>query len=176
LLCYAMSRASGSWSFRESGPTLSRTTRAVLEGRRQRDLGVHRCAAALFFEIRPRPGPRNRMPPKSPMRRHARLAFEADIKVFWKDARGQVQSLRAKCLDLSAEGARLETDSPIPARTSITLHSVRYGSWGTASVRHCIRHTLKYSIGLEFTSSLALAGSGRKRCMEEIEHPAETQP
>jgi hypothetical protein len=103
------------------------------------------------------------------MRRHARQPFEDQMKVSWRDARGQVKSLRAKCLDLSADGARLETDLPIPARTSITLHSARYGNLGIASVRHCVRHTLKYSIGVEFTSSLALAGQARKRCLDEIQ-------
>lgn len=98
------------------------------------------------------------------------------MQVSFKDSRGQVQSLRARCLDLSAEGARLETDTPIPPRTSITLHSARYGSLGTASVRHCARQALKYSIGVEFTSSLVLAGQGRKRCLEEIQSPAESRP
>ena len=110
------------------------------------------------------------------MRRHARLPFEGQMQVSWKDSRGQVQSVRAKCLDLSAEGARLETDTPIPARTSITLHSARYGSMGTASVRHCARHGLKYSIGVEFTSPSALADQGRKRCLEQIQPPPESQP
>jgi len=110
------------------------------------------------------------------MRRHARLPFESPMQVFWKDSRGQVQSLRAKCLNFSAEGARLETDAPIQARSSITLHSARYGSFGTASVRSCVRHTLKYWIGVEFTSSLPLASQGRKRCLEEIQPPAESPP
>lgn len=105
---------------------------------------------------------------KSQLRRHARLPFETQVQVSWKDARGRVQSLRARCLDLSAEGARLETDSPIPARTSIALQSARYGSLGTASVRHCVRQTLKYSIGVEFTSSLTLANQGRRRCLDEM--------
>ena len=85
---------------------------------------------------------------------------------FWADT---------QLIHLSAAGARLETDAPIPARTSITLESARYGSLGTASVRHCARHMLKYSIGVEFTSSLALAGQGRKRCLDEIAPPAESQ-
>jgi len=109
------------------------------------------------------------------MRRHARLPFEAQMQVSWKDARGRVQKVRAKCLDLSAEGARLETDTPIPARSSITLDSARYGSLGTASVRHCVRKVLKYSIGVEFTSSLALAGQGRKRCLDEMQLSVESR-
>jgi hypothetical protein len=109
------------------------------------------------------------------MRRHVRLPFEAPILVSWKDSRGQVKRLHAKGLDLSAEGARLETDAPIPARTSITLHSLRYGSLGTASVRHCARHTLKYLIGVEFTACMALASHGRRRCLEETQPAVESR-
>lgn len=115
------------------------------------------------------------MPPKPHLRRHTRLPFDTQMQVSWRDARGRIQNLRAKCLNLSAEGARLETDAPIPARTSITMQSAKFGSLGTASVRHCIRETLKYSIGVEFTSSLALAGTGRKRCMDEIRAREEGQ-
>jgi hypothetical protein len=39
-----------------------------------------------------------------------------------------------------------------------------------------VRHTLKYWIGVEFTSSLPLASQGRKRCLEEIQPPAESHP
>ena len=60
------------------------------------------------------------MTPRSRMRRHARLPFADPMQLSWKDARGQVQNLRAKCLDLSAEGARLETDTPIPARAGVS--------------------------------------------------------
>jgi hypothetical protein len=116
------------------------------------------------------------VPPKSQLRRHARLPFDDQMQVSWKDSHNQVQSQRAKCLDLSAEGARLETDRPIPARATITLHSPRYGSLGTASVRHCVRHTMNYWIGLEFTASRALAGQGRKRCLEEMQSTGEGRP
>ena len=101
------------------------------------------------------------------MRRHARQRYAGQVQISWQDARGQLKSVRAKCLDLSAEGARLETDVPIPARTTVTLHSARYGSLGTASIRHCLRRTLKYHLGVEFASSLVLAGEGRKRCLED---------
>jgi hypothetical protein len=116
------------------------------------------------------------MSPKSHLRRHARVPFKARMQVSWKDSRGQVQCQAARCLDLSAEGARLETDTAIPARTVITLYSTRYGSLGTASVRHCVRHTLNYSLGVEFTSLRALAGQGRARCLEDLQLPAETPP
>ena len=98
------------------------------------------------------------------------------MRVSWKDSRGQVKNLRARCLDLSAEGARLETSEPIPSRTSITLHSEQHGSLGTASVRYCVRHILKYHLGVEFTASLALAGQARRRCLAESCPPAKDQP
>ncbi len=128
-----------------------------------------------FFEILPQFRPQTSVAVKSQMRRHPRLPFEIQIQLSWKDPRGKVQNLRASCLDLSAEGARLQTDAPIPLRTSVTLNSARYGNLGAASVRHCVRHTLKYSIGVEFTASLALAGQARKRCLAEI-HPPPAPP
>jgi len=110
------------------------------------------------------------------MRRHTRQPFEGPVQVSWKDARGQVKSMSAKCLDLSAEGARLETNAPIPPRTGITLHSATYGGLGFASVRHCARRALKYFIGVEFTSALALASPGRKRCLADAQPPAKLAP
>jgi hypothetical protein len=109
------------------------------------------------------------------MRRHARYPYNGVLQVSWKDPRGLIKKVQAKCVDLSAEGACLETNTPIPARTSITLHSARHGSLGTASVRHCVRDALKYTIGVEFTSVLPLAQLGRKRCFEEVQPATTTQ-
>ena len=109
------------------------------------------------------------MPPNSHLRRHARHPFEGELEVSWKDSCGLIKKLRAKCVDLSAEGACLETDVPIPARTSITLHSARHGSLGTATIRHCVRSALKYTLGIEFTCALALGGAGRKRIFQEVQ-------
>ncbi|MGA2131635.1 MAG: PilZ domain-containing protein [Bryobacteraceae bacterium] len=110
------------------------------------------------------------------MRRHARYPYDGVLQVSWKDSRGLIKKVQARCVDLSAEGACLETDTPIPTRTSITLHSARHGSLGTASVRHCVRDALKYSIGVEFTSALTLAQLGRKRCFQEVQPPPQAQP
>jgi hypothetical protein len=110
---------------------------------------------------------------KSHMRRHPRQPFAGMVQVSWKDPRGLVKSVQAKCLDLSAEGARLETDFPMPARTRVTLYSAKYGGLGAASVRHCQRQGMRYSIGIEFTSSLTLGDAGRRRCLSEIQPQAD---
>jgi hypothetical protein len=107
------------------------------------------------------------------VRRHVRRQLDVAAQVTWKDGRGQAKSLAARVLDLSAEGARLETGLPIPARTSIVLHSARHGMLGTAVVRHCVRRQSKYSIGIEFTLAGVLADPGRERCMEEAGVPDE---
>ena len=103
----------------------------------------------------------------SKLRRHDRRRFQGVVRVLWNDPQGLPKSLPAQCLDLSAEGARLETDVPVPARASIALLSARYGALGNASVRYCTRDGLKYSVGVEFTTPLSLAGPGRKRCLDD---------
>jgi len=109
------------------------------------------------------------VPPKSFLRRHVRLRYDGVLRVSWKDPRGLIKKVQARCVDLSAEGACLETDTPIPPRTSIILESPRHGNLGAASVRHCVRDALKYTIGVEFTSALPLAQAGRRRCLEEAQ-------
>ena len=93
------------------------------------------------------------------------------MQISWKDPLGQPKRLLARWLDLSAEGGCLETDLPIPARTSVSLYSDRYGPLGLASVRHCARRKAKYSIGVQFAVALALAGPGRKQCLDEAATP-----
>jgi hypothetical protein len=104
---------------------------------------------------------------KAKLRRHQRRRFQGVVRVLWNDPAGRQKSLPAQCLDLSAEGARLETDVPVPARASVALLSAQYGSLGNASVRYCTRDGLKYSVGVEFTTPLSLAGPGRKRCLDD---------
>jgi hypothetical protein len=109
------------------------------------------------------------------MRRHVRYRYGGVLRVSWKDPHGLIKKVPAQCVDLSAEGACLETDTPIPVRSSITLESPRHGNLGTASVRHCVREALKYTIGVEFTSVLPLAQLGRRRCFEEAKPDSPSQ-
>jgi hypothetical protein len=110
--------------------------------------------------------------PKAKLRRHDRLKFEGVVRVVWKDSHGVSKNLPAQCLDVSAEGARLETEVPVPTRASISLLSARYGTLGTASVRYCTRDGPKYAVGVEFTTPLSLANPGRRRCLDDA--PLET--
>jgi hypothetical protein len=109
----------------------------------------------------------NPQPAKDKLRRHERRKFEGVVRLTWKDSHGLPKSLQAQCLDLSAEGARLETELPVPARASIAVLSARYGTLGNASVRYCTRSGAKYSVGVEFTTPLSLAAPGRKRCLDD---------
>lgn len=91
---------------------------------------------------------------KKDSRRHQRLDGPGVIEVAWTDSAGQPKFTRAKCLDISNEGARIECPEAIPLRTYATLRAARIKLSATASVRHCARLAGKYVIGLEFSAPI----------------------
>jgi hypothetical protein len=74
-----------------------------------------------------------------------------------------MKTIRAKCTDLSEQGARIECESPIDFRTNVYLQAPDYGLMGTASVRYCRRIGMKHTIGLLFSAAASQAEQGRKR-------------
>jgi len=60
------------------------------------------------------------MLPKRENRRHQRVSYVGAVRISWEDARGLPKYAKAKCLDVSAEGMRIELTEPIaktlPAR------------------------------------------------------------
>jgi hypothetical protein len=71
--------------------------------------------------------------------------------------------VRAKCLDLSDQGARIECEAPIESRTRVYVRAAAYGLMGNASVRYCRRSGMKHMVGLLFSSVAGEADEGRKR-------------
>lgn len=82
--------------------------------------------------------------------------------------------LRAKCLDLSPQGARVECDRPIDVRAKVYLQARGQGLMGNATVRYCKPTGLKYRIGLLFSAATSQADQGRKRCISESQPGPET--
>ncbi len=76
--------------------------------------------------------------------------------------------MRARCVDLSPHGARVICDQPIDLRSNVFVQSPGHGQLGSASVRHCSRSGLKYSVGLLFSFTSSQADEGRKRCISAI--------
>jgi hypothetical protein len=105
---------------------------------------------------------------KTSIRGSERRAFQAMVQISWPSSSGEVKLMRAKCLDLSEEGACLECDQPLDLRMNVYLQAPAYGLLGNASVRHCQRSGVKYIVGLLFGSATTLADRGRKRCLDQL--------
>ena len=99
-----------------------------------------------------------------------RRSFQCIVRVSWHTRSGELKTVRAKCLDISPEGARIECDQPMELRSNVYLQAPGHGLMGNASVRHCSGSGLKYIIGLLFSSAASLADQGRKRCIEKTKN------
>lgn len=107
-------------------------------------------------------------------RHDERRPFECPVTVSWHTRAGEIRSARARCVDLSPQGARIECGQPIEVRTNVYMQAPTHGLMGDASVRYCIRCGLKYMIGLMFSSASSLADQGRKHCLRESEAARKT--
>ena len=104
-----------------------------------------------------------------------RRPFQGAVQVSWLARSGETKTIRAKCVDLSEEGARIECELPIEARTQVYIQAPAYGLMGNATVRYCRRSGLKHTIGLMFSSATSQAETGRKRCLTMDQADAEKQ-
>jgi len=103
----------------------------------------------------------------SDVRIEGRRPYQCVVQISWHTRAGETRSARAKCLDLSAEGARIECSQPIDLRANVYLQAAAHGLMGDATVRYCVRAGLKYHIGLLFNAASSLADKGRKHCLRE---------
>jgi len=103
-----------------------------------------------------------------------RRPFAGVVQVSWQTGSGETRTIRAKCTELSDQGARIECPSPIDLRTSVYLHAPAYGLMGNASVRYCRQSGLKHIVGLLFISVVSEAEQGRKRLIGRL--PGEEKP
>jgi len=98
-------------------------------------------------------------------RREKRYPLTCAVQISWQLANGESCTTRATCREVSLHGARVECGEPLMARSSVYLSAPSYGRMGDATVRYCRRQGMKFAIGLEFTSAVALAEEGRKRIL-----------
>jgi hypothetical protein len=96
-----------------------------------------------------------------------RRPFEGVVQVSWQARSGETKMIRAKCLDLSSDGARIECAQPIDVRTNVYLQAPAFGLMGNASVRYCRRSKMKHIVGLLFSSATSQADRGRQRCLDK---------
>jgi PilZ domain len=94
------------------------------------------------------------MAEKGGIRRDDRIRTDQMVEVTWKDRSGQEKFARARTLDISELGMRVEMPEALDKLIYVTLRCSALSLHGTASVRSCVRQATKYLIGLEFSGGL----------------------
>jgi hypothetical protein len=84
-------------------------------------------------------------------RREQRRFTNVMFAVVWQDARGQTKTVRARGLNLSKSGMRIESAEEFKPGAPVCLQAERHNLTGKATVRNCMRRGGSYIIGLEFT-------------------------
>jgi hypothetical protein len=94
------------------------------------------------------------MPEKGKLRRHQRIDSRSIVQLIWKDQLGNEKYTKARTLDVSESGMRVEVPERIPERSYITFRADELSLHGTGSVRSCQGKGLKYIVGLEFSTGM----------------------
>ena len=95
--------------------------------------------------------------------------YHVDFQVLlnWQSPKG-IRQIPARCTNLSASGAQVETLEPFAARVSVVVTSEHFGRMGNAVVRYCRRTGMSYDVGLQFTESFRLAEPSRQVILERV--------
>jgi hypothetical protein len=84
----------------------------------------------------------------------SRLKTKSPMKLSWQDPAGNRYSLGVRTLDMTSQGARVESPEPMAPGLYILLEAPKLKLMGSAIVRHCGRRGTSYHIGLDFRNSL----------------------
>jgi hypothetical protein len=98
-----------------------------------------------------------------------RRRFECTAQVSWQTRSGENKFARGKIIDLSLQGAGIESTQPIDPHTLVYLQAPGYGAIGNATVRYCVRTGLKYRIGVLFSAPTKWADSARQKYLDQRE-------
>ena len=77
------------------------------------------------------------------------------FEICWRDHRGKTQSKNVKVLDMSGDGALIQSSVPLDPGSLLHLQTRELGLMGSAYVRRCDLVLFAYRIGLEFTGNLS---------------------
>jgi hypothetical protein len=101
--------------------------------------------------------------------------FRVSMKVYltWQDAQGAIRRCPAKCIDLSTSGACVETIDTLKPHSDVIVYSENFARMGHATVRYCSREVMKYRIGLQFSTALALGDAIRQQAVLRAAGPGQ---
>ncbi|PYT29487.1 MAG: hypothetical protein DMG57_11325 [Acidobacteria bacterium] len=100
------------------------------------------------------PTPAVKSQEKADSRFHGRFKIKTRIVVYWEDIEGNTQKVRARGVDFSRAGARIESPEPMRPGDHVFIQAPELKLMGSAIVRHCKARGFKYRVGLEFPNPL----------------------
>jgi hypothetical protein len=86
---------------------------------------------------------------RSYSRRRPRQAGSGVLELKWAGGGDGEKTLRARLIDVSASGLRLQASETIPLDATVVCDAPELGISGSGFVRHCGASSGEYSIGLE---------------------------
>ena len=81
-------------------------------------------------------------------RAEARMLCADLVDIRWKDKSGRGRKIKALLEDISASGACVQLDKPIPQNTTVRICHPKGQLQG--SVRYCVYRDIGYFVGLQF--------------------------
>ncbi len=93
-------------------------------------------------------------PARGDSRIDSRLKTKSPMKLSWQDPAGNRYSIGVRTLDMTSQGARVESPEPMAPGLYVLLEAPKLKLMGSAIVRHCGLRGGNYHIGLDFRNSL----------------------
>ena len=115
------------------------------------------------------------MAEKGNLRRHHRTQARSVVQLVWKDHLGNEKYTKARTLDISQSGMRVEVPEQIPKRSYVTFRADELSLHGTGSVKSCHGKGLKYVVGLEFSAGMKWKPKPSKGDLADSNEEVKTQ-
>src|SRR5260370_26578945 len=96
------------------------------------------------------------MSEKGTPRRHNRAQARSIVELVWKDRLGNEKFTKARTLDISESGMRVEVPEQIAEGSYVTFRADELSLHGRGSVKTCRGKGIKYVVGLEFSGGMKL--------------------
>jgi hypothetical protein len=93
-------------------------------------------------------------PTRGESRVDRRAKTKSPMKLSWQDSTGNRYSIGVQTLDMTSQGARVESPEPMAPGLYVLLEAPKLKLMGSAVVRHCGLRGKNYHIGLDFRNSL----------------------
>jgi hypothetical protein len=94
------------------------------------------------------------MAEKGDLRRHGRIQAGSIVELVWKDRLGNEKFTKARALDISESGMRVEVPEQISEGSYVTFRADELALHGRGSVKTCRGKGIRYVVGLEFSGGM----------------------